>query len=74
MNSQHYEMTIWWSEENHSYVVDVPKLSCGLAHGSTRQRAIRHAEESIQAWLKTARRGRQKIPQPRTRPAYAWLL
>ncbi|HZM01641.1 MAG TPA: type II toxin-antitoxin system HicB family antitoxin [Candidatus Saccharimonadales bacterium] len=68
MKSEHYEMIIWWSDEDQSFVVDVPQLSGCLAHGSTRQRAIRNAEEAIQLWLATARKEGGKIPPPRGRP------
>jgi predicted RNase H-like HicB family nuclease len=42
-----------------------------MAHGSTRQEAIKNAEEAIQFWIKTAKEDGLEIPQPRGRLVYA---
>jgi predicted RNase H-like HicB family nuclease len=71
MNGANYEMIIWWSDEDNAYVVDVPELPGCMAHGATRQKAIRNAEDAIRLWLKTAREDRLEIPPPRGRLVYA---
>src|SRR4051812_11626016 len=55
MKPNGYEMIIWWSAEDDSYVVEVPELPGCMAHGKTRLGAIRNAEEAIRFWIKTAR-------------------
>lgn len=45
-------MIIWWSVEDDAYVVDVPELPGCMAHGTTRQAAIRNAENAIKFWIK----------------------
>lgn len=70
MKTDSYEMIIWWSADDSTYVVDVPELPGCMAHGSTRQEAIKNAEEAIQFWIKTAKDGLE-IPQPRGRLVYA---
>jgi len=71
MNAESYEMIIWWSDEDAAYVVEVPELPGCLAHGATRQDAIRNAEDAIRFWLKTAQEDGLEIPQPRGRLVYA---
>ena len=67
MKPNSYEMIIWWSTEDDAYVVDVPELPGCMAHGSTRQTAIKNAEDAIKLWIKTAKDDRKEIPQPRGR-------
>ena len=71
MKSQNYEMIIWWSQEDEAFVVDVPELPGCMAHGKTRIDAIRHAEEAIAFWLRTAKDDGLAIPIPKGRLVYA---
>ena len=71
MKLNSYEMVIWWSVEDEAYVVDVPELPGCMAHGDTRQSAIKHAEDAIKFWLKTAKEDGAAIPQPRGRLVFA---
>jgi predicted RNase H-like HicB family nuclease len=66
-----YEMIIWWSVEDEAYVVDVPELSGCMAHGVTRQAAIKNAEDAIKFWIKTAKDDGLEIPEPRGRLVFA---
>lgn len=59
-----YEMIIWWSAEDGAYVVDVPELPGCMAHGPTRQDAIKF-------WIKTAKKDGKEIQQLRGRLVYA---
>ena len=67
MKQNSYEMVIWWSTEDNAYVVDVPELPGCLAHGATRQAAIKSAEDAIRIWIKTAKDDGLEIPAPRGR-------
>jgi predicted RNase H-like HicB family nuclease len=71
MKQNTYEIIIWWSVEDDAYVVDVPELSSCMAHGSTRQEAIKNVEDAIKFWLKTAKDDGLEIPQPRGRLVFA---
>jgi len=62
-----YEMIIWWSTEDNAYVVDVPELPGCMAHGVTRQAAIKNAEDAIRSWINSAKDDGLEIPQPRGR-------
>lgn len=71
MKPNSYEMILWWSKEDDAYVVDVPELPGCLAHGATRQQAIKNAENAIKFWIKTAKDDGLQIPQPRGRLVFA---
>ena len=71
MKLNSYEMVVWWSVEDEAYVVDVPELPGCMAHGDTRQSAIKHAEDAIKFWLKTAKEDGAAIPQPKGRLVFA---
>ena len=71
MKPNSYEMVVWWSVEDEAYVVDVPELPGCMAHGDTRQSAIKHAEDAIKFWLKTAKEDGAAIPQPKGRLVFA---
>ena len=67
----HYEMIVWWSNEDDAFVVEVPELPGCMAHGKTRSSAIRSAEQAIDFWIETAKNLDRSIPEPRGRLMYA---
>lgn len=69
--NNNYEMIIWWSEEDATFVVDVPELPGCTAHGKTRTPAIKNAEDGIAFWIKTAKEDGANIPEPKGRLLYA---
>ncbi|MFA4944519.1 MAG: type II toxin-antitoxin system HicB family antitoxin [Lentisphaeria bacterium] len=66
-----YEIIIFWSEDDKSYVAEVPELSGCMADGLTYQEALSNAEQTIREWIATASDLGRSIPQPRGRLAYA---
>ena len=71
MKKNRYEMIIWWSAEDEAYVVDVPELPGCMAHGDSRQAAIKNAEDAIKFWIKTAKDDGLAVPEPRGRLVFA---
>jgi len=69
--NNNYEMILWWSEEDTTFVVDVPELPGCMAHGKTRTQAIKNAEDAIAFWIKTAKEDSQPIPEPKGRLLFA---
>lgn len=65
-----YEMIVYWSEEDHAFIVEVPELAGCMADGATYQ-AIANAEQIVQEWLDTARELGRLIPEPKGRLVYA---
>jgi predicted RNase H-like HicB family nuclease len=66
-----YEMIIYWSDEDQSFIVEVPELSGCMADGPTYQEAVTNAEQIIEEWLQTAKELGRDIPVPRGRLRYA---
>ncbi|MCK5133974.1 MAG: type II toxin-antitoxin system HicB family antitoxin [Candidatus Sabulitectum sp.] len=69
--STRYEIIIFWSKEDQSYIAEVPELPGCMADGETYQQALSSAEQIIQEWIETARELGRSIPEPKGRLAYA---
>ena len=66
-----YERIIYWSEEDNSFIVEVPELPGCMADGETVGEAIANAEVVIREWIETAEERGQEIPNPKGRLMYA---
>jgi len=66
-----YEIIIYWSEEDESFIADIPELPGCMADGKTYQEALSNAEVIIQEWIERAEELRRPIPQPKGRLVYA---
>jgi predicted RNase H-like HicB family nuclease len=66
-----YELIIYWSEEDQSFVVEVPELPGCAADGETYMEALENAQIVMQEWIDTAQELGRPIPQPRGKLVYA---
>jgi predicted RNase H-like HicB family nuclease len=66
-----YEMIVYWSDDDQSYIVEVPELPGCMADGKTYGEAVRNAEEVIEEWIETAKELGRPIPEPKGRLMYA---
>jgi predicted RNase H-like HicB family nuclease len=66
-----YELIIYWSEEDQSFVVEVPELPGCMADGKTYMEALENAQIVMQEWIGTAQELGRLIPQPRGKLVYA---
>ncbi|MGD8941306.1 MAG: type II toxin-antitoxin system HicB family antitoxin [Gammaproteobacteria bacterium] len=62
-----YETIIYWSEEDQSFIADVPELPGCMAHGATPAEALANAQVAMQLWLDTAQEFGDAIPEPKGR-------
>lgn len=62
-----YETIIYWSDEDQSFIADVPELPGCMAHGVSPNEALANAQEAMQLWLDTAREFGDPIPEPKGR-------
>ena len=60
-----YEIIIYWSNEDESFVAEVPELQGCMAHGETPKDALKNAKEAIQLWIATAKEFGDPIPIPK---------
>jgi predicted RNase H-like HicB family nuclease len=64
-----YHINIFYSDEDESYIADIPDLKYCSAHGETPEEALREVLVAKEAWLEVAREKGLPIPEPRYRPA-----
>lgn len=69
METQEYQMLIYWSDEDKAFIVEVPELPGCMADGKNRQEALANAEKIVQEWMETARELGREVP-----PAQGRLL
>lgn len=66
-----YELIIYWSKADESFVVEVPELPGCMADGAAYEKAVANAQAVIAEWIETARLLNRPIPEPRGKLAYA---
>ena len=60
-----YEVIIYWSNEDETFVAEVPELRGCSAHGDTKSAALQSVEQAIDLWIDTAREFGDPVPDPR---------
>ncbi len=66
-----YEIILYWTKDDRSFVAEVPELPGCAADGATYQAAVANAEVVIREWIETAQELGRPIPAPRGRLMYA---
>lgn len=66
-----YELIIYWSEEDNSYIVEAPELPGCMVDGATYAEAVSSAENIIREWIDIARGLDHPIPEPRRKLMHA---
>lgn len=61
----HYEIILYWSNEDQVFVAETPELPGCTAHGETQETALANIKEAMSLWLDTARKYGDEIPQPK---------
>lgn len=62
-----YEVIIYWSSDDDTFIAEVPELPGCAAHGPTPAAALAEAQEAMQLWLETAREFGDPVPEPKGR-------
>ncbi len=71
MLTSKYELIIYWSEDDESFLVEVPELAGCMADGNSYTEAVLNAEKIITEWIETAQSIGRPIPEPRGKLMYA---
>lgn len=58
-----YEMIIYWSNDDHTFVAEVPELAGCFAHGATHEGTLAQVKEAMALWIETAQCAGQLIRQ-----------
>lgn len=62
---------IYWSEDDGTFVAEVPELPGCMADGATYQEAVASAEIIVSEWIETAKEIGRAIPEPKGRLVFA---
>lgn len=63
-----YHSNVFWSDEDGSYIADIPDLAYCSAFGATPQEALAEVMIAKEAWLEAATEAGRPIPEPGSRP------
>lgn len=66
-----YEVILYWSNEDNSYIAEVPELAGCMADGETMAEALENIHTVMEEWIETAQIMGKDIPEPKGRLTYA---
>lgn len=61
----HYEIIIFWSDEDQAFVADVPELPGCMAHGDTHELALEQVKLAMALWVEAAQANGCAVPPAR---------
>ncbi len=59
-----YSVFIKYDPNDKIYVANIPELPGCMAHGSTREQALKEIETAKELWIETAIEDGQPVPEP----------
>lgn len=62
-----YEVIVFWSADDDTFVAEVPELPGCAAHGPSPAEALANAQEAIHLWIETAKEFGDPVPEPKGR-------
>ena len=62
-----YEVIIYWSDEDGTFIAEVPELPGCMADGPTKAEALSAVERVAQEWIETAKELGRPVPKPQGR-------
>ena len=62
---EHYEIILYWSEEDSVYVAEIPELPSCMAHGDSHEAALSSVKEAMVLWLEVANGRGLSVPAPK---------
>jgi predicted RNase H-like HicB family nuclease len=66
-----YEVIIYWSAGDNSFIAEVPELPGCAADGATKQAALKNVDLVVKEWIATAKSLGRPIPEPKGRLVFA---
>ena len=66
-----YEIILYWSEDDSTYIAEVPELAGCMADGATAGEALHNVEMIAKEWIETAQELGRPVPIPKGRLKYA---
>ena len=66
-----YEIIIYWSEEDKSFIAEMPELAGCMADGKSYEEALGNVKAIMQQWIEVAKSLDRPIPTPKGKLMYA---
>ena len=66
-----YEIIIYWSKDDDTFIAEVPELPGCMADGKSYAEALAQVETVIDEWIETARSLGRDVPEPKGKLMYA---
>lgn len=66
-----YELVIYWSDRDKSFVAEVPELPGCFSDGQTYEEAVANVQIIMEEWIETAKKLGRDIPEPKGKLKYA---
>ena len=63
-----YEIILYWSNEDQSFVAEVPELPGCMAHGDDQETALRSIKGAMRYWVERAQQLGRPVPEPKGGP------
>lgn len=60
-----FEIILYWSDENRTFVAEAPELPGCMAHGDSQEAALKNVNDAMQLWIDTARECGDPVPEPK---------
>ena len=71
MEKYKYEVIIYWSDDDNSYVAEVPELPGCMSDGTSYEEALANVRIVIDEWIETAIEEGRAVPELRGKLMYA---
>jgi predicted RNase H-like HicB family nuclease len=62
---EHYEIILYWSDEDGVFIAEVPELPGCMAHGETHEAALSSVKDAMILWLEVAHVRGLSVPAPK---------
>ncbi|NOT38001.1 MAG: type II toxin-antitoxin system HicB family antitoxin [Saprospiraceae bacterium] len=66
-----YEVIIYWSEPDNSFIAEVPELAGCKSDGKSYEEALSNVQIIIEEWIESAKLIGRQIPEPKGKLMYA---
>lgn len=60
-----YEIILYWSDEDGSFVAEAPELPGCMAHGDDQETALRNIKDAMQFLIERAQELGRPVPEPK---------
>lgn len=71
MNNLKYEIIVYWSNEDKSFIAEMPELPGCMADGKSYEDVVKNIKVIAEEWIETAKELGRDIPVPKGKLYYA---